>query len=69
MPIFDEYLVKCAILWRWLKRSGLDYTEEYEEYARELKKRMGSETAVKNICLAKNNSEEGGIINVISSAK
>ena len=69
VPIFDEYLVKCAILWRWLKRSGLDYTEEYEEYARELKKRMGSETAVKNICLAKNNSEEGGIINVISSAK
>lgn len=53
VPIFDEYLVKCAILWRWLKRSGLDYTEEYEEYTRELKKRFGAELAVQDINLAK----------------
>jgi hypothetical protein len=52
VPIFDEYLVKLGILWRWLKRSGLDYTEEYNEYERELKKRYGSELATRDIHLA-----------------
>ena len=70
VPIFDEYLVKCAILWRWLKRSGLDYAEEYEEFKSELKKRMGSETSVRDICLAgAKNSVEGGVLNVIATGK
>ncbi|MBR2136665.1 MAG: hypothetical protein IJ852_01740 [Alphaproteobacteria bacterium] len=51
VPIFDEYLVKLNILWRWLKRSGLDYAEEYNEYQTELKKRYGAEHATKDICL------------------
>lgn len=38
IPVFDPYLVKLGIVWRWLKRSGLDYTEEYNEYQRELSK-------------------------------
>lgn len=38
IPIFDEYLVKLGIIWRWLKRSGLDFTEEYNEYIHELNK-------------------------------
>lgn len=38
IPVFDPYLVKLGIVWRWLKRSGLDYTEEYNEYQRELNK-------------------------------
>ena len=62
VPIFDEYLVKLNILWRWLKRSGLDYTEEFNEYERELKKRFGTGLATKNINLADNHSEEGGVI-------
>ncbi len=54
VPIFDAYLVKLGIIWRFLKRSGLDYEEEYNEYQKELKKRFGLETAPKDICLAKN---------------
>lgn len=52
IPIFDEYLVKLDILWRWLKRNGMDYTEEYNEFQRELKKRFGAELVTKDICLA-----------------
>lgn len=61
VPIFDEYLVKTGILWRWLKRSGLDYSEEYAEYQQELKKRFGSSLAAKDINLAASGNlwEEG----------
>lgn len=52
VPVFDEYVVKLGILWRWLKRSGLDYSEEFNEYERELRKRYGSELATEDICLA-----------------
>jgi hypothetical protein len=38
IPVFDEYLVKLGIMWRWLKRSGMDYAEEYDEYVHELNK-------------------------------
>jgi len=66
VPIFDEYLVKLGILWRWLKRSGLDYSEEYAEYQRELKKRFGSSLATSDINLAaiSENCEEGVKVNV-----
>lgn len=66
VPIFDEYLVKLGILWRWLKRSGLDYSEEYGEYQRELKKRFGSGLATRDINLAFGNEspEQGVSINV-----
>ncbi|MBQ8671737.1 MAG: hypothetical protein IJ525_04360 [Alphaproteobacteria bacterium] len=69
VPIFDEYLVKLGILWRWLKRSGLDYSEEIGEYERELKKRYGAERATKNICLASTpeNLGQGVIINEIKA--
>ena len=40
IPIFDEYLVKLGVLWRWLKRNGMDYSEEYNEYEKELKKKF-----------------------------
>lgn len=71
VPIFDEYLVKLNILWRWLKRSGLDYTEEFNEYERELKKRYGAELSTKNIHLARQNSAlEGGVtINAVKISK
>lgn len=52
IPVFDEYLVKLGILWRWLKRNGMDYSEEYTEYERELKKKFAASLAVKDICLA-----------------
>ncbi|MBO6281499.1 MAG: hypothetical protein J6N49_03090 [Alphaproteobacteria bacterium] len=62
VPIFDEYLVKLNILWRWLKRSGLDYTEEFNEYEREVKKRFGSGLATRDIHLACSSELEGGVI-------
>lgn len=52
VPIFDEYLVKLGILWRWLKRNGMDYSEEYNEYEKELKKKFASSMALKDICLS-----------------
>lgn len=62
VPVFDEYLVKLSILWRWLKRSGLDYSEEFNEYERELKKRFGTALSTRPIKLAGSltSSAEGG---------
>lgn len=52
VPIFDEYLVKLGILWRWLKRNGMDYNEEYNEYEREIKKKFASSLSIKDINLS-----------------
>ena len=38
IPVFDPYLVKLGIVWRWNKRTGMDYAEEFAEYQRELEK-------------------------------
>lgn len=51
IPVFDEYLVKLGILWRWLKRSGLDYGEEYAEYENEIKKKFSASTVTQDIAL------------------
>lgn len=51
VPVFDEYLVKLGIVWRWLKRSGLDYAEEYNEYERELNKSYAETKAAGDIKL------------------
>ena len=69
VTIFDEYVVKLGILWRWLKRSGLDYTEEFNEYERELKKRFGTELATRDIRLAATDDEfdKGEYVNVIKT--
>ena len=52
VPIFDKYLVKLGITWRWLKRNGMDYTEEFNEYQRELEKKFGTGLATKDIDLS-----------------
>lgn len=67
IPVFDEYLVKLGILWRWLKRNGMDYSEEYSEYEKELKKKYASSLAVKDIefnDIYPNILSSGEIINV-----
>lgn len=51
IPVFDEYLVKLGIIWRWLKRSGMDYAEEYNEYERELNKSYAETKAAGDIKL------------------
>ena len=68
VPLFDEYLVKLNILWRLQKRSGLDYSEEFNEYERELKKRYGTELATQDIRLSgyfDDITAAGGTINAI----
>lgn len=52
VPVFDEYLVKLGIIWRWLKRSGMDYAEEYDEYVHELNKSYALAKAPGEINLA-----------------
>lgn len=67
IPIFDKYLVKLGITWRWLKRNGMDYTEEYNEYQHELAKKYGSSLATQYIDLGGNVfDEEDTAINVIT---
>lgn len=51
IPIFDEYLVKKGIVWRWYRRNGMPYEEEYNEYEREVKNRFASGLAAKDIAL------------------
>ena len=57
IPVFDEYLVKLGILWRWLKRNGMDYAEEYNEYEREIKKKFASSLSIKDINLGISNED------------
>lgn len=67
IPIFDKYVVQLGITWRWLKRNGMSYEEEYNEYQNELKKKFGTGLATKDIILAKedlNIADSGVIIDV-----
>ena len=66
IPIFDEYLVKKGIVWRWYRRNGMPYEEEFNEYEREVKTRFASGLATKDICLHqcfRDELTEGVIIN------
>ena len=71
VPLFDEYLVKLGIVWRWYKRNGMPYEEEYNEYMQEVKKRFALGLATKDINLAANAASadelKGVIINAASS--
>nr|DAH99319.1 MAG TPA: hypothetical protein [Caudoviricetes sp.] len=69
IPIFDRYLVKLGIMWRFLKRNGMDYSEEYNEYQRELKKRFGAGLATKDINLAHTDIMALGVVNVKPASK
>lgn len=68
IPIFDEFLVKKGIVWRWYRRNGMPYEEEFNEYQRELKSRFGNTLAPQDISLASNfNDINTGV--VINAAK
>jgi len=68
IPVFDEYLVKLGIIWRWNKRSGMDYSEEYNEYQRELNKSFAETKAAGDIKLNRQygmfDDGDGVIVNV-----
>lgn len=68
IPVFDDYLVKLGIVWRFNKRTGLDYTEEYNEYQRELNKSFAESKAAGDIRLDSNygifDDSDGVIVDV-----
>ena len=65
IPIFDEFIVKKGIIWRWYRRNGMPYEEEYNEYINEVKNRFGSGLATQDINLGSCYSEfpTGVVIN------
>ncbi len=70
IPLFDEYLVKLGIVWRWYRRNGMPYEEEFNEYQQEVKKRFASSLAVKDVNLAQGyffEKAEGVIVNAAAS--
>lgn len=70
IPIFDEFLVKKGIVWRWNRRNGMPYEEEFNEYEREVKAKFGGGLATQDINLAGNvfcSAENGVIINAAKS--
>lgn len=56
IPLFDEYLVKLAIRWRLQARNGQAYQEEFNEYEKECRKRLGAGNAGENIFLGGRNN-------------
>lgn len=51
MPLFDWYLIKLALIWRWFKRNALPYDEAYKEYQDEVKKAFMTSRSMENISL------------------
>lgn len=68
IPVFDEYLVKLGIVWRWYKRNGMPYEEEMNEYLREVKTKFGTGLATRDIHLGGSDCflPEGGVLNGVS---
>lgn len=69
IPIWDEYLVKLGIYWRWLKRNGMDFSVEYNEYEREIKKRFADGLATQDILLAFPTNNELGEVYVVPASQ
>ncbi len=53
VPVFDEYLVKLGIIWRWYKRNGMPYEEELNEYEREVKSKFATGLGMRDITLSR----------------
>ena len=71
VPIFDEFLVKKGIVWRWNRRNGMPYEEEYNEYEREVKAKFGGGLAARDINLAGSSfcpAEDGVVINAAKNS-
>ena len=65
IPIFDEFLVRKGLIWRWLKRNGMDYAEEYNEYEKNLRRYFAADLAVGDISLTGNMFKSGvGEVNI-----
>jgi hypothetical protein len=52
--ILDEYLIQLGLTWRVLRRKGLAYSEELDEYEREVSKTMSKDGGAAILNLAPN---------------
>ena len=61
--LFDRYLIKLSLIWRWYKRNAMAYDEEFLEYKNELKKAFMTTQSMENISLVSTPilSNQGGI--------
>ena len=50
-PILDEFLIRLGVKWRFLKRLGLAYDEEYEEYQREVSKAIARDGGLRTLSI------------------
>ena len=67
IPVFDEYLVKLGIVWRWYKRNGMPYEEELNEYEREVKAKFGNGLCMNDIHLGCSFAEDWRNVYVITN--
>ena len=51
IALFDPYLIKLSLIWRWYKRNSFAYNEELQEYLTEVKKAFAEGICLKNISL------------------
>lgn len=74
--ILDEYLIQLGMKWRVLRRKGMSYSEELDEYEREAGKAMSKDGGAATLNLAPNdrltligpwNLPETGFGNVVGS--
>jgi len=54
--ILDEYLMMLGVRWRVLRRAGLSYAEELDEYERQVSKALGADGGAAILDLAPNNN-------------
>jgi hypothetical protein len=54
LGVIDEYLVRLGVRWRILRRLGVSYSEELDEYSREVDKAMAHDGAAKILDLTPN---------------
>jgi hypothetical protein len=52
--LLDEYLIKLGLKWRVLRRKGMSYSEELDEYEREVSKAMSKDGAAAMLNLTPN---------------
>jgi len=54
--VIDEYLIQLGLLWRVLRRKGMSYSEELDEYEHEVSKAMSKDGGAAILNLTPNNS-------------
>lgn len=65
----DEKLMRLGILWRWLRRKGQDYSEEFAEYERQVLDALARDggNEVMNLSTTHTRHREAGIVVPIGS--